>query len=284
VSHAVALSMARTGWRSVLVGMAAIAVAYAPIVPPLAREWATYPTLSHGFAIPLIAAYLVWSRRGELAGTPVEPAWRGLPVVGVGLTLYTLGIFGSEPFLARVSLPVTLAGGIFLLAGPAATRQVLPGVAYLIFMVPLPYVTIKQLTRGAILFDAMATAALLPWLGVPVHRNGTFLHLPNMILEVADACSSIPAVASLLALGAAYGVVRRRRAWLTGVLLLAAIPFGIGSNLLRITLTAAGVYYLGPVAINNVVHSWHGTTVFLMTFGALVLLDAGLARRSRPSA
>jgi exosortase len=259
-----------------VIGLGAVVAVYAPIFPPLVQEWATFPSLSHGFAIPLIAAYLVWTRRENLASLSSHPAWSGLPLTIAGLILYALGALGSEPFLSRISFPATLAGGVLLLGGWAVARHVWPGVGYLFFMMPLPYLPLHAVTRYDIVFNAWATAAVLPSLGVPVLRQGTLLYLPNITLEVADACSSVPAIASLLALGVAYGVVRRRPAGITLLLLAAAIPLGILSNLIRILGTAAGAYYLGPIAVHNLIHTWHGTFVFLLTFVALALLDAGL--------
>ena len=39
----------------------------------------------HGFLIPLITAYLIYRRRGEMAAAPRERFWLGLPVVAAGL-------------------------------------------------------------------------------------------------------------------------------------------------------------------------------------------------------
>lgn len=145
-------------------------------------------------------------------------------------------------------------------------------------MIPLPYVTLRSLTEGARLLDATTTASVLPWLGVPVSQEGFLLHLPNLTLEVADDCSSIPVIAALLALGAAYGVMRRRSRASCLMLLVAAIPLGIASNIVRITVTAIAAYWFGAIALDNVVHMWNGTTVFLLTLGGLSALDAGLRR------
>jgi exosortase len=155
---------------------------------------------------------------------------------------------------------------------------VAPAIGYLFFMMPLPYLTLRSLTDDARLFDAKVSAVVVSWLGVPVHRDGFILMLPNMTLEVADACSSIPAIASLLALAGAYGLVRQRSRGITAILLVAAIPLGIASNIFRIIVTVAGVYWVGPIVLQSVIHSWHGTMVFLTTFLALLALDAALAR------
>jgi exosortase len=272
-------SISPTWVRLAIAGLALLAV-YFPIFPGLAAEWAAFPNLSHGFAVPLIAAFLVWTRRDRLAELPAAGSWAGLPPLVLGLAVYTLGSVGQEPFAARVSLPLSLFGGALLLAGRAIARQLLPGILYLMFMVPLPYVTLKGATDQMRVLDATAVANVLPWLGVPVFQEGYLLHLPRITLEVADVCSSIPAVTALLATGVAYGFVNYRPTRIRVILALAAVPLGILSNIVRILLTATGAYYLGPIALHNVIHMWSGASVFIMTLGALVLVDTVLRRRT----
>lgn len=266
------------GWLRLGLAGLAIVAAYFRIFPLLIEEWSSFPSLSHGFAIPVIAGYLIWIRRGQIAGIAAAPSWGGVPVVVGSLALYTVGTLGGEPFVARVSFPLTLLGAALFLAGIGVAKELLPGIGYLFFMIPLPYVTLKSLTDQSRLFDATVTAAVLPWLGVPVFQQGFLLHLPNITLEVADECSSIPAIAALLALGAAYGYVNGRSRVLRWALLVSAVPLGLASNMFRIITTAAGAYYFGPIALNNVIHLWNGTTVFLLTLGALALLDTILRR------
>ncbi len=241
-------------------------------------EWAKFPSLSHGFAIPFIAAYLIWARRERLRLLPFEPTGWGLPVLGIGLLLFILGMRGDEPFVARVSLPVTLMGLALLLGGRRITRQVWPGIAYLFFMIPLPWATVKLITYRSRLFDADASAFLLRLIGVPIFQDGVMLHLPNMNLEVADECSSIPAIAALLSLGVAYAAVARRPLWVRLVLIAATMPFAIGANIVRITSTAAGVYWIGPWTLHTSYHMFNGTVNFLFTFMMLMALDWALGR------
>ena len=163
--------------------------------------------------------------------------------------------------------------------GGSVTRHAWIAIAYLAFMIPLPYLTLKAITYQSRLFDAGLTATALGWIGVPVLRDGVMLQLPNMTLEVADECSSVPAIAALLALGAAYAQLQEARpTWIRVVLTLAAAPLGLLSNIVRLIVTSLGAYYLGPIALNNVVHKFNGTTVFLATVVLLVALDTLLTR------
>lgn len=265
-------------WMPLAIAVAAVFGIYAPAVPAMVAEWAEFPSLSHGFAIPIIAAYLIWGRRERIVTEPLGSSSLGVPLVVLGLTMLVVGSLGGESFFARVSLPVTLLGAVLFLAGPGVTRHVWMGLAYLLFMVPLPFMVLKPLTYKSQLFDATVTAQVLPWLGVPVLQEGVFLHLANMTLEVAPDCSSIPAIAALAALGAAYAQMNPRPSWIRVVLILAAVPLGLGSNIVRIILTAMSAYYFGRIALDNVIHKFNGTTVFLATVVLLIVLDVVLLR------
>lgn len=265
-------------WAPLWVGAAAVLALYAPTVPKMAGEWVEFPSLSHGFAIPLIAGYLIWRRKDRIAQEAVAPSALGLVPLVLGLALLVLGSRAGEPFLARLSLPPLLLGTVLFLAGPRVIRHAWMGIAYLLFMIPLPYVTLKALTYQSQLFDAAMSAEILTALGVPVFREGVFLHLANMTLEVAAVCSSVPAIAALTALGAAFGQLNARPVWVQVVLVLAAAPLGLASNLVRIVTTAIGAYFFGRIALDNVVHLFNGTTVFLATFAQLMLLDVVLMR------
>jgi exosortase len=261
-------------------GVAAVAALglYAPVVAGMAADWSEFPSLSHGFAVPLISAYLLWRRRQLLAQAPFESSTVGLPVILVALGMLVIGSLVGEPFVARLSLPLVLFGIVLFLGGPHIARHAWVGIAYLVFMIPLPYVTLKALTYHSRLFDAGVTATVLGWLGVPVLRDGVMLHLANMTLEVADDCSSVPAIAALLALGAVYSQLQPRPTWIRVTLTLVAVPLGLLSNIFRITVTAAGVHYIGPIAVQNIIHHFGGTTVFLLTVVLLAIIDALLAR------
>jgi len=274
----------RLAWLALGVTVLGVLVLYAPLVAGMAAEWSEFPSLSHGFAVPVISAYLLWRRRHFLAQAPIEGSILGLPLIVFALAMLVVGSLGGEPFVARLSLPLVLFGAVLFLMGGQVTRQSWVAIAYLAFMVPLPYLTLRALTYQSRLFDAGITAQALGWLGVPVLRDGVMLHLPNMTLEVADDCSSVPAIAALLALGAAYSQMQSRPTWIRVLLTISAAPLGLLSNIIRLILTSISVYYFGAIALNNVIHKFNGTSVFLATVLLLVLLDTLLVRvRARES-
>lgn len=268
----------RGAWAWFALALALALGVYAPLVPGLVREWSEFPSLSHGFAIPLISAYLLWARRDRLRAAPIEPSPAGLPVLVLGLAALVIGLHGEESFLARISLPVTLLGLTLFVGGRHVAREAWLALAYLAFMIPVPYATLKLIMYRSRLLDAAVAAHALDWLGVPVLREGVMLYLPNITLEVADDCSSIPAIAALLALGVAYASLAARPWGLRLTLVLATIPLAIGANIVRIVTTAAAAYHIGPWTLRTSYHMFNGTVNFILTFLLVLALDALLAR------
>ncbi len=269
-------------WAVIAVASAATLAVYAPVLAGMAVEWATFPSLSHGFAVPLISAYLIWRRRELIRAEPLGSANVGLVVFAVALGIFQVGSLSGETFFSRLSFPLALLGIALFLAGPRLAGHVWPAIAYLLFMIPFPYLTFKAVTYQSRLFEAGLTAKALRWLGVPMLQEGVMLHLPSVTLEVADDCSGVRVVAALVALGTAYAQIQPRATWMRVTLTLAAAPLGLVSNIFRLVLTALGVYYLGPITLTSVFHRFGGTTVFLTTVVLLVGLDRLLVRTARP--
>ena len=73
------------------------------------------------------------------------------------MSMLVIGSLGSEPFIARISLPVFLLGAVLFLLGTKVIRQAWVAIAYLFFMIPLPYLTLRALTYKSRVFDAGST-------------------------------------------------------------------------------------------------------------------------------
>lgn len=268
-------------WMPVAVAVPALLAVYVSVIADMAVEWARFPSLSHGFAVPLVSAYLIWRRRGLIGSEPLDSIPAGLPVLTIALGLLVIGILTGESFVSRISLPLALLGMTLYLTGSGVTRLVWPAIAYLVFMIPFPYLPLRAVTFQSRLIEAGVTAWTLQWLGVPVTQQGVMLYLPSMTLEVADDCSAIRAIPALLALGVAYAHLQPAAVWIRLTLALSAAPLGLLSNLVRLDLTVLGAFYLGPVTLSSPIHRFAGTTVFVAASVLLAALGRVLPRMAR---
>lgn len=251
--------------------LAALALVYAPVVISLVRQWASDENYSHGFLVAPFALYLVWQSRRALASLPARPHPAGLAVVVLGVLLFTAGRFGAELFLTRVSLLVVIAGSVLYLWGAAHLRRVAFALVLLLLVIPLPALVLNRVSLPLQLLASRTAETALSVAGVPVLREGNVLVLPHGALEVAQACSGIRSLSSLIAIALIVGRLRRSAAPRAAtVLAVLAVPIAVLANAARVTGTGLAAAWLGPWAAEGFFHTFSGWLMFVVALAALM--------------
>ncbi len=181
-----------------------VVVMYAPVIRSLVRQLWDDPNYSHALLVPVFVAFVLWRERTRLRAVCVKASDSGLLIMAAALGLLLFGMLGAELFTARVSLLVLISGIIVFLAGWRLLRSMAFPIGYLIFMIPLPALVYYQLTFPLQLWASRLGADGLVLLGVHTVREGNLLILPNVTLEVVEACSGVRSLLSLLAAVVAY--------------------------------------------------------------------------------
>ena len=118
-------------------------------------------------------------------------------------------------------------------------------------------------------------------MGVPAVLEANFIHLPNIILEVAAECSGIESIRALLVLSLVYAHVLGVSPMLRLAIVASAVPIAVVSNLFRIVVTVLLTYGFGPVVLDSFIHKFHGTFNFVVALLLLGLVGEALQRRAR---
>jgi exosortase len=205
---------------------------------------------THIVLIPLVSAYLVFTRRREIfekIGYAFAP---GCAVAGLGLLLLALAAilgsgWGRNDYYALVACSTVLIviGAFIALFGLRAFGAARFPLLFLAFMVPLPTVVEYWAIRILQLGSAEVVGALFPLSGVPVLRDGCVFQLPGIAIEVAPQCSGIRSSLALVITCVLAGHMFLRTTWKKVALVLAVIPITMFKNGIRIvTLSLLGVY------------------------------------------
>ena len=258
--------------------VAATLAVYFPIMASLVRQWASDGNYSHGFLVVPFAIYFGWWQRDALARAPWRPSAGGLLVVAASLLLLVAGLLGAELFLTRVSLIVLLVGSIAWLWGWRHVRVLAFPIAFLLLMIPLPALVFNQLAFPLQLLASRAGAAVLSLAGLPVLREGNVLVLPSRTLEVAEACSGIRSLVSLLTIALILGRLSHRSRSVCAALALLTIPVAIVANAARVAGTGLAAEWIGPWAVEGFFHEFSGWVVFMLSVALLLAAERGLAR------
>ncbi len=258
-------------WQLVLLALCGAWI-YVPILSKLAAQWWRDPNFSHGFFVPAFSTYVVWTQRHEIARIVPRPSWSGLLVLLLAMMVLIVGSLGAELFLARFSLLLALAGVVVLFAGWNHMRAFAFPWSFLLLMIPVPSIVFNQVTFPLQLLASRIAANVLPWLGVPVLREGNVIQLPVMALEVAEACSGIRSLLSLITLAIIYCYLLERRVIVRWVLALSSVPIAVAANSSRIIGTGLLVQYWDPDKAEGFFHVFSGWLIFVVSLAMLFLL------------
>ena len=274
--------MARVTRSAVALGLvcAATLAVYLPVLSSLVRQWASDDNYSHGFIVMPFAAYLAWQQRQRLRSLPRRPAWAGLVVTISSLGMLLVGLLGAELFLSRLSLLGLIAGIVLFLYGPGHLRVLAFPLAFLLLMVPLPAMLFNQMAFPLQLLASRVGETVLSAANIPVLREGNILILPTITLEVAQACSGIRSLVSLLTLAIILGALSDDRRWARITLALLAVPIAIGANAARVAGTGLAAQWIGPQAARGFFHEFSGWVIFVVAFGVLLAAQRALAMTS----
>ena len=244
---------------------------YIPVLRHLMGQWWHDPNFSHGFFVPPFSAFVIWQERSRLARLRLQPSWSGLLILAFGLVVLLVGQLGAELFLSRFSLLLVLAGMIVLFLGWNFFQALLFPWAFLLLMIPIPAILFNQITFPLELLASKVASTILPWLGVPVFREGNLIRLPAITLQVAEACSGIRSLMSLTTLAVIYGYLMERRISVRVLLAVASLPIAVVANSLRVIGTGLLVQYWDPDKAQGFFHEFQGWLIFVASLIMLYL-------------
>lgn len=264
--------MTRTRVTAVLPVIALLisfAVLYRDVIAKLVYDWGHDDNYSHGFLIVPIALFFVWERRQRLLDAERQPSPFGLVVLLGSVATLFAGILGAELFLTRVSIVGVVGGAVLYVLGWRHLRILALPIAFLLLMIPIPAIIFNQIAFPLQLVASRFGETTLDLWGIPVLREGNVIILANTTLEVAEACSGIRSLVSLLTLGIVYGYFTDPRGWVRVTVALATIPIAIVANGLRVAGTGVAAHYYGGQVATGFLHTFSGWAVFLVAFTLL---------------
>ena len=254
-----------------------LAFLYWQVVSDMAGDWWNDEGASHGLLIPPLALYVAWARRRSVLEEPASSAPMGLWITAFGCVVFLVGRLGAEFFLTRISLVIILTGLIWTFWGRQRLKKLGFPLLLLATMVPLPVILWNALAAPLQLFASDIATTLAQWLGVAVYRDGNIIHLAQISLGVAEACSGLHSLSALMIGALLLGFLQCSSIMIRFVLFLLAIPLAIVLNVFRITGTAVLADYWQDIAF-GFYHSFSGWLVFVAGFAALWVMANALHR------
>lgn len=251
---------------------------YYSIMTGLYADWMNDPNYSHGILVPLISAYFIWQKKDELQTLPIKPVNTGLLVILFAVAVLVAGVAAQEYYTKRSSMIFLLAGVVLFLLGWQWLKKLLLPIGFLFFMIPLPYIIYDSIAFPLKLFVAKFSVIALKLMNVIVLREGNIIMFPHTTLEVADACSGLRSLMSLLCLGVALSVLSQKKKTAMILLVILTVPIAVLTNMIRVIGTGFLAQYYGAAAAEGFFHEFAGMGVFLLAM-VLLFVSSGVLRK-----
>jgi exosortase len=270
-SSAPALTASRVAvWQG-----AAIAVvlgwAYLPMLRVFADKWLNDPQYSHGPLVPFFSAFLIWR-----AWKSEPRALKPLPILGCGLLVVILGlrvVAGAMLFhqLDAISLLLALVSVSLAVGGVPLLKLTGPAIAFLAFMIPLPYELERNVGAPLKTAATMSSTYLLQTLGLPAIRDGNLILIDDVKLGVVDACSGLKMMVTFAAFSVGAVLLMTRSRFEKMMVLLGIIPIAVLTNVLRITATGVSFANITDDGTRKFLHDAYGYMMMLIGLGLLAV-------------
>jgi exosortase len=208
-----------------------------PVMAAMVERWSTDPRYAHGYLVPLFSLALLWMRWPQNIGAAMRPTNWGLLLIALGAAVQLVGGFFRINSIEGFAVLPYLAGVALLLGGRPALQWAWPSIAFLIFMIPLPWRLERALGPPLQYLATLASTFTLQTLGFMAFSEGNVIQLNEARIGVVEACSGLSMLITFVALSTGMAIVVKRPLLDKIVLVLSAIPVALVANIARITLT-----------------------------------------------
>lgn len=259
-------------WTVVAIMAVAGVLSYAPSLYLLSKEWERLPDYSHGWLVIPFSLLLAWLRRGSMPElSPQFDIW-GMSLIVLSVVVRWVGAAFFIEFIDGCSILLWVAGVVWLVGGPRFLLWASPPIAFLLFMVPLPY-TLNNMVRLPLQSVATKISTFfLQLLGQPALAEGNTIILDEHSLEVAQACSGLRIFVGILALAFFIIFMTHRSKLMNALIVFSVLPIALAANALRIVVTGMLLQYASGEVAQKFSHDVAGwlmipvACVFFMAF------------------
>ena len=260
---------------AVALACAVLAVALAVALPAIAGLGTLFRRAEfygHAYLVPVVAGYLAWSRRRELGRAlrdPRPPALGWLAVLAAG-TFEVLMIAGSVGFAAGVGIALVLGASVWAVGGTRLLRPLALPLAFLVLMIPPPRFVLYELLPRLKLLVTNAAVWIMQSAGMTVLAEGNQILLPEHTLFVADACSGLTSVVTMLPIACILAYFLTRGLWRRALVVASVVPLAMLGNVVRVIVTVKLVSVIGEEAAQGLLHESFGIATYAVGTLALV--------------
>ncbi len=226
--------------------------------------WFNTEEYSHGFLIPVLAAFFIWQKKDRLAKIKFRGDWLGVVILGAGIGLFVIGELATLYTIIQYGFLIGLVGIVLSFVGREAFKQIWVPLVFLIFMIPLPQFLYGSLSKELQLISSEIGVLVIRLFGISVNLQGNVIDLGLYKLQVAEACNGLRYLFPLMSIAFLCAYLFKAPFWQRALVFLSSIPITVIMNSVRIGIIGVLVEYWGVTMAEGFLHDFEGWAVFMV--------------------
>lgn len=232
--------------------------------------WMQSDEYSSGFLVPLITAYIIWSRREEIAKCKITPSLWGLVLFVLAQAFRYFGLFFMYDSAERISMLITVSALVLLLFGWKILARLTTVLLFLSLMIPLPSSVHYHLTIPLQNWATTSAVYCLETFGFTVIREGNVINLNGVTVAVAEACNGLRMLTSFLVISSMVAMLVKRDIKQKFIIVASSIPIALLCNTIRLTVTSIAFTYIDSARWEGAFHDFGGLAMMPVALGIIV--------------
>jgi len=258
-------------WGLFILGVVALIFASMDAMKEMLRFWETREEYSHGYLIPVIAAFLIWQKSDILRSRVFSGSWLGVLLVLVGITFIYIGSLTTIAVIGQYGFLIAFVGLVLSYVGWNGLKPILIPLLFLAFMIPFPGFFLNNLSSQLQLISSEIGVAVIRAFDISVYLEGNVIDLGNYKLQVVEACSGLNYLFPLMSLAFITAYFFKAPFWQRAVIFLSSMPITVFMNSFRIGVIGVLVEYGGVEQAEGFLHDFEGWIIFMACMALLFI-------------
>lgn len=238
---------------------------------------------SHGYLIPFISLYLIYSMRNKLNSIKIKSNLIGFFIIVLSLLIHITAVMVDINFISGFSLLLYIVGCCIFLWGFEFTKTISFPLFFIVLMLPVPDIFLNTLGLPTKTLATDIGLFIIRLLDIPFFREGFRINLTDTVLVVGTPCNGMKSLISFFALALLYVYMMRFKFYQSALIIALIYPLAVVVNGFRIAMLVyiADTYGIEKASPESFLHDLSGIIVFIIGLFFLLISLTILKRFNR---
>ncbi len=244
---------------------------YWPGLVDLWKIWMISDEYNSGLLVPILAAYILWTRRQTIAQCPIKPSVIGIFLFIGAQALRFFGLLFLYGSVERLSLALSIFALVLLLFGWQFFKKVATILLFLCLMLPWPNRIRAAVSLPLQRWSTSSAVFCLELMGFDLVREGNVIHIGRATVAVVEACNGLRMITAFIVICGLVVLLVKRAWWEKLIVLASSLPIALLCNTIRLVITSILFTIIEGEYWEKIFHDFGGYAMMPLALAVVVI-------------